>query len=242
MSQSNFNDEFYAPPDLFAAAAAADERSSFILKTYLYLVAAVCALVGIEVVIFNTLPVNAMAGMLTGGISWLIVLGLFIVVSNIANYWASNPTNSTLQLAGLGLYVVAEAFILAIPLSYAYLLPNGHEIVMTAAVATVGLFGLMSLVVFMTRADFSFLSSILWFGSIAAMAFIVVSIFFPVGMFSIFAYAMVALMCGYILYGTSNVLHHYRIGQHVAASLFLFSSLATLFWYVLQIFLLRGDD
>jgi hypothetical protein len=31
------------------------------------------------------------------------------------------------------------------------------------------------------------------------------------------------------------VLHHYRTDQHVAASLALFASVATLFWYVLQI-------
>ena len=42
-------------------------------------------------------------------------------------------------------------------------------------------------------------------------------------------------MCGYILYDTSNVLHHYRIGQHVAASLALFATIVTLFWYVLQL-------
>jgi uncharacterized protein len=46
---------------------------------------------------------------------------------------------------------------------------------------------------------------------------------------------MVVLMSGYILYYTSNVLHHYRTDQHVAAALALFAAVATLFWYVLQI-------
>jgi FtsH-binding integral membrane protein len=31
------------------------------------------------------------------------------------------------------------------------------------------------------------------------------------------------------------VLHHYRVGQHVAASLALFASVALLFWYILQL-------
>jgi FtsH-binding integral membrane protein len=39
------------------------------------------------------------------------------------------------------------------------------------------------------------------------------------------------------LYDTSNVLHHYRIGQHVAASLALFASVALLFWYIVRLFL-----
>ena len=34
---------------------------------------------------------------------------------------------------------------------------------------------------------------------------------------------------------TSNVMLHYRIGQHVAASLALFASVALLFWYVLRL-------
>jgi FtsH-binding integral membrane protein len=38
-----------------------------------------------------------------------------------------------------------------------------------------------------------------------------------------------------ILYDTSQVLHHYRTNQHVAASLSLFASVALLFWYVLRI-------
>jgi FtsH-binding integral membrane protein len=57
----------------------------------------------------------------------------------------------------------------------------------------------------------------------------------------IFIYAMIALACGYILYDTSNVLHHYRIGQHVAASLSLFASLALLFWYILRLFMRSRD-
>ena len=47
--------------------------------------------------------------------------------------------------------------------------------------------------------------------------------------------AMIVLACGYILYDTSNILLHYRVGQHVAASLALFASVALLFWYVLQL-------
>jgi len=47
---------------------------------------------------------------------------------------------------------------------------------------------------------------------------------------------MIALACGYILYQTSNVLHHYRIGQHVAAALALFASVALLLWYLILLF------
>ncbi|MEM6329409.1 MAG: permease, partial [Planctomycetota bacterium] len=36
-------------------------------------------------------------------------------------------------------------------------------------------------------------------------------------------------------YDTSNVMHHYQPGQHVAASLSLFASVALLFWYVVRL-------
>lgn len=81
--------------------------------------------------------------------------------------------------------------------------------------------------------------SILYFGGLAALGLIVVAILFQFALGPIVTYAMIALACGYILYHTSNILHHDRIGQHVAASLALFASVALLFWYVLQLFLSR---
>jgi FtsH-binding integral membrane protein len=51
---------------------------------------------------------------------------------------------------------------------------------------------------------------------------------------------MVAFAAGAILYDTSNVMHHYRTDQHVAASLSLFASIALLFWYILNI--VRSSD
>ena len=55
----------------------------------------------------------------------------------------------------------------------------------------------------------------------------------------LFSGAMVVLAGGYTLYYTSNVLHHYRTDQHVAASLALFSAVALMFWYILRIFMSR---
>ncbi|MDF1701983.1 MAG: permease, partial [Planctomycetota bacterium] len=44
---------------------------------------------------------------------------------------------------------------------------------------------------------------------------------------------------GYILYDTSNVLHHYPKSRYVGAALALFSSVALMFWYVISLFLSR---
>lgn len=246
MSQNNFNDDFYAPTDLFAAAADADARTAFITKTYLYLLGAILALVGIEVVLFNTVDVLAVTKLMMGGkFSWLIVLGLFMGVSWIANSWALNATSSAIQHAGLALYVVAQSIILLPLLCITFLIlgpEQGWQTIQSAGLATGGLFALMTLAVFITRKDFSFLGAFLWFGGLAALGFIALAILFGFNIGPMFMYAMVALACGYILYDTSNVLHHYRIGQHVAASLALFASVVLLFWYILQLFLASQRD
>jgi FtsH-binding integral membrane protein len=242
MSMNNpntFDNDFYAPTDLFAAAAAADERAGFIAKTYFYLIGAVLSMVGLEIIYFNLLGIEkatSLAGTMTSGFSWLIVLGLFMGVQWIADMWARNSANPVMQIAGLALYAVVASIVL-FPLLTMALLVGGTQIIISAGVATGGLFALMTLAVFITRKDFSFLRTFLIFGGMAALGLVVVSILFGFNLGPIFIYAMVALACGYILYDTSNVLHHYRIGQHAAASLALLASLFILFWYVLQLFL-----
>jgi FtsH-binding integral membrane protein len=88
-----------------------------------------------------------------------------------------------------------------------------------------------------TRKDYSFLRPILCVASLIALGVIVAAIFLPIGngLGLFFSFAMVALMSGYILYYTSQVMLHYRTDQHVAAALALFASVATLFWYILRI-------
>jgi FtsH-binding integral membrane protein len=239
----SFDGDFYAPTDLFAAAAAADERTAFITKTYLYLFGAIAALIAIETLLFTALGMETMMGvtqtMLGGKFSWLIVLGAFMLVSWIANAWAMNATSSAMQHAGLGLYVVAMSIILIPLLCLAQLATGDTRLIVSAATATGGLFAMLTAAVFITRKDFSFLRSFLTFGMLAAIGFVATAILFGFTLGPIFMYAMIALMCGYILYDTSNVLHHYRIGQHVAASLALFASVVLLFWYILQLFLSR---
>ena len=115
------------------------------------------------------------------------------------------------------------------------------SVIQSAAITTLALFAGLTATVFVTRTDFSFLRAILVFGGFAAMGFILIAILFHFQLGAVFLYAMIALACGYILYDTSNILHHYRIGQHVAASLALFASVALLFWYVLQLFMSRRD-
>lgn len=222
------------PTDFFAAQALANERAGFVSKTYLHLAGAVGLFVALEAVLLNLPGIeNLVELMVRSRYGWLVVLGAFMAVSYVAESWARSAVSPATQYLGLGLYVVAEALIFAPLLFIAHLMDPA--IIPTAGMSTLGLFGLLTLAVLITRQDFSFLRTVLVFGSFAALGFIVVAILFNFNLGIVFTYAMIALACGWILYDTSNVLHHYRIGQHVAASLALFASLALLFWYILRL-------
>jgi FtsH-binding integral membrane protein len=242
MSQYNnqFDGDFNAPTDLFAAAASADARAAFIGKTYAYLVAGVLAIVAIEFILFSALGGRAVgiANAMSGG-AWIAVVLLFMGAHWVANSMALNSTSRGIQIAGLALYTVVSAAVLFPLLTMALLIDETGRLIASAGLATGGLFTLMSLAVFITRKDFSFLGSLLWFGGMAAFGFVLFSVITGFSGGAIFIYLMIALACGYILYDTSNVLHHYRVDQHVAASLALLSSLFILFWYVLQLFMRR---
>jgi FtsH-binding integral membrane protein len=178
--------------------------------------------------------------------AWLIVLGAFFVVSLIADRWARSATSPAMQYAGLFLYVVAEALIFVPLLALARFqtvgLPgfgNDVPVIAAAAVTTLTIFGGLTAFVLLSKKDFSFLGSFLGLVTIAALALIVMGVVFGLHLGIWFVWAMIVAACGYILYYTSNVLHHYRTDQHVAAALALFASVALLFWYVIQIFMSR---
>ena len=231
---------YRSPLGVLAAQAAVDERSAFITKTYAHLAGAIGLFVVLEAILLQMPGIEGLVRMMIGThYGWLVVLGLFMLVSYVAESWAQSAVSQTTQYMGLGLYVVAEAVIFLPILYIARTVDPG--IIPSAAMATLALFGGLTAVVFVTRKDFSFLRTVLLFGGLAALGLIVVAVVFQFALGPIFTYAMIALACGYILYHTSNVLHHYRIGQHVAASLALFASVALLFWYILQLFLSRRN-
>ena len=101
------------------------------------------------------------------------------------------------------------------------------------------MFAAMTAYVFISKADFSWMRGMLSIAAVAALGFIGASLIFGFRLQLGFSVAMVALACGYILFYTSNILHHYRTTQHVAAALALFSAVALLFWYILRIFMRR---
>ena len=219
-----------------AAEALPADRAKFIRKTYLLLAAAILAFVVLEFGIFASGYADDIAATMLGSrFSWLIVLGAFMGISFLANWWANSNSSAALQYLGLGVYVVAEAVIF-VPLIFIAATYSDASVIPKAGIVTLGLFLGITATVFLTRTDFSFLGPIVAIGGFAALGFIAASIMFGFSLGSIFAFVMVAFAGTAILYNTSQVLHNYNTKQHVAASLTLFAGIALLFWYILSIF------
>lgn len=214
-----------------------EARVAFYKKTYAHLAGAVLLFILVETLFFQIDAIVNLALSLTGGVSWLLLLGGFMLVTNYAEKMALSSNNTNMHYAGLVLYVVAEAFIF-IPLIFiAMMMAEGgaFDILNQAAILTLCLFTGLSAIVFMTKKDFSFLKSALTLGGFIAIGLIVAGTLFGFNLGLWFSAGMVILASGSILYQTSNMIHKYQEDQHVAASLGLFASLMLLFWYILSI-------
>ena len=222
-----------------AAYEQGDVKAAFIRKVYGHLAGAVAALAATiyVLVMFTPMPEIMLGFMVGAKYGWLMILGGFMVVGWLSRSLAGGSSNPAMQYAGLGLYIVAYS-ILFVPM-IAIAMTMASNVLPMAAITTASLFGGLSLVVFTTRKDFSFLKGILTMGFLVAVGLIVAGTMFGFDLGLAFTGGMIVLACGAILYDTSNVLHHYPVDRHVAASLELFASVALLFWYVLQLFMSR---
>lgn len=207
-------------------------RGQFIARTYAHLTGAIAAFTLIEIFLFKSGLADAIASMLLGT-SWLLVLGGFVIVSWIARAAAYNISSLPLQYAALGAYVLGEAIIF-IPLLYIAERTAPGAIGSAAFVTLLG-FGSLTLLVFSTRKDFSFLRGVLWWSGIIAIIAIVSAVIFGFNLGTWFSVAMIGVAGASVLYNTSNVMLRYSTDRYVAASLELFASVALMFWYVLRI-------
>lgn len=226
------------------AAAPAEARAAFIRRTYGHLAGAVLAFVGLLTIFMNTPAIRDTVFQLMwsgGQIGWIVVLVVFMLVGRLAEKWASSDVSPGMQYLGLGLYVVAQAIIFIPLLAIVEMVAPNQNIIPAAGIVTLAVFGGLTAGVFITGRDFSFLRTALMVLGWVAVGIIVAACLFGISLGTFFCYAMVALSAGYILYHTSNILYHYREDQHVAAALALFASVALMFWYIIQIFLLRRD-
>jgi FtsH-binding integral membrane protein len=211
-----------------------EQRAKFIVRTYNHLFGAILLFAAIEVALFMSgLAVVIAQAML--GVSWLFVLGGFVIVSWLASRTAARTESRPMQYAALGGFVLAEAIIFVPLLFVANNVAPGA--IQSAALVTMLGFAGLTAIAFTTRKDFSFLGGILRWAFIVALVLIVAGAIFGFQLGTFFSVAMVGLAGAAILYDTSNVIHHYPEDRHVSAALELFASVALMFWYVLRLFI-----
>jgi uncharacterized protein len=225
------------------ATVGVNERVAFLRRTYAHLGVAILALVVFTYAFMQTSLAARFTFWAFGGtFNWLMVLVAFMAVGFITDRLARSDTSSGLQYLGLALGVVAEGIILTPLLFIAGYYAQDAYIIHKAALFTLLIFAGLTGTVFITRKDFSFLRGVLMIGTFAALGIIVASMIFGFNLGTIFAVAMIVLMGGYILYQTSLLMAYFRPTQHVSAALMLFSTIATLFWYVLTLLMSLNRD
>lgn len=224
-------------PSIPVANLGVESRATFLLRTYSHLVGAIGLFTIIEIFLFKSGLAYPIANAMLG-VSWLLVLGAFMVVSWLATGAAARVQSLPGQYLALVAYVVAQALIF-VPLLAIAEHAAGGGVISSAAVVTLVGFVSLTAVVFVTRKDFSFLRIFVIWGGMMALLAIVLAVIFGFNLGFWFSVGMVVLAGAAILHDTSNVLHHYPQDRYVSAALQLFASVALMFWYVLRLFMRR---
>src|SRR5688572_9712402 len=120
-------------------------RATFVSRTYAHLFGAILSFTLIEVFLFKTGMAEKIARSLIG-VSWLLVLGGFVVVSWLASRTAHQATSKVAQYGALAAFVVAEAIIFVPLLFIADQTAPG--VIASAATITFFAFAALTLVVF----------------------------------------------------------------------------------------------
>jgi FtsH-binding integral membrane protein len=238
------------------ATLGVSDRVAFLRKTY--------GLLGVSLIAFAAFTAGILNFMtetsyrfsefaFRGQWTWILVLVMFMVVGMVSQRLAMSQTSRGLQFVGLGISVLAWSILLQ-PVLWVLMVKFGNpealftgttlhpalsgqaaQILGEAVVITLAIFIGLTATVFLTKKDFSFMRGALAIASFAFLGVILASAIFGFHMGALFCGFGILLMAGYILYQTSLVMSYFPPTGYVAAALMLFSTVATLFWYVLQL-------
>ncbi len=215
-----------------------EARGRFIARTYNHLFGAIVAFAAIEFALFATGLAQVIVGAMLS-ISWLFILGGFMVAGWVASRAAHTARSLPAQYAALAGYVLIQALIFLPLLVMANQVAPGA--ISSAGLVTILGFAGLTGIALHTRKDFSFLRGALMWGGIGAMLLIAGGVIFGFQLGTFFSVAMVVFAGVAILYDTSNVVHHFPEDRYVGAALELFASVTLMFWYVLRLFISSRD-
>ena len=241
------------------ATLGVSDRVTFLRKTYAHLAVALLVFAGVTGFMMRFMTETSFKFSkfaFEGRWNWAIVLIAFMVIGWVAERLARSESSKGLQYVGLGVACLAEGLILQ-PMLWVLFIRFGHpndfvindagnitsfaasglavKILMESIIITMVIFVGLTATVFITKKDFSFMRGALTIATFAALGVIAGSMIFGFQLGAIFSGAMILLMSLYVLYQTSLVMQYFPPTGYVAAALMLFSTIATLFWYVLRL-------
>jgi uncharacterized protein len=239
------------------ATLGVSDRVTFLRKTYAHLGGALIAFAIVTTLMMRYMTELSLKLSFAGGSgvgSFILVLAMFLLVNWGAQKLARSETSRGLQYLGLGIAVIMWS-ILAQPMIWYTIVKFGHAsdimaydgtihaalsgkaaaVIAEAGIVTLAIFIGLTLTVFLTKKDFSFLGGILSISMFALIGVAIASMIFGFQIGVIYSAFVVLLMGGYILFQTTLVMSYFRPTQHVAAALMLFATVVTLFIHVLRI-------
>ncbi|MEO8705944.1 MAG: Bax inhibitor-1 family protein [Kofleriaceae bacterium] len=249
------------------ATLGVSDRITFLRKTYAHLGGALLVFAALTGGMLKYAPEFSWKFTTMFGTSMFAMLAMMVLMMVglwVAERWVRSSTSRGVQYAGLGLGVAIYAFLFqpifwVLMLKFSHynveqiaLIRSGHMVpvlngpameILTQAIAiTLAIFVGLTLVVFISKKDFSFMRGILTIASFGAIGMIFAAIIFGFTLGAFFAGFMILLMAGYILFQTSAIMKDFPPTAYIAAAMMLFSTVVTLFWYVLRLIMsLRSD-
>ena len=201
-----------------AAAASVTERMGFLKKVYGLLTASlVVAVIGAD--IGRALDPGLMLPLFIAEIVMIFVaMGL-----RRKPFWNVATLFAFTGLSGLTLGPVMQIYQAAV--------------IQEALVLTAVIFASLTIYVFISKKDFSFLAGFLMIGLVVVIVGSLLNAFLfqsPMGSFIISAGGVI-LFSGFILYDTSNILRNYDVEDYTSATLALYLDVLNLFLFLLRL-------
>jgi len=176
------------------------------------------------------------------GIMYTALFLPFGILFALMCYKDKHPINMYL----LGAFTLCEAYTMGVVCARYYEAGYGM-IVLQALLLTAAVFVSLTSYVFVTKKDFSWMGGGLYMVLMVMVMWSLMNMIFPVtfGGFghTIFSLGGALLFSGYILYDTSNIMHHMGPDDYIMAAISLYLDIINLFLFLLEILrMFQGGD